>query len=106
MGIFAKRWLVTDRHRDPYVLTASGKSLKLRRAGIGGGVEFSYEDPRAEFAEAWANKDFYVRGGQRKRVTRARIYDLAKAGGTRVLEFRSTADGDSFRRWLERREQK
>lgn len=106
MGIFTKRWVVTDRHCDPYVLTASGKSLELRRVGIGGGIEFAYEDPRADFTEAWANKDFYVRGGQRKRVTRARIYDLAKAGGTRVLEFRSTADGDSFRRWLEWREQK
>lgn len=106
MGIFAKRWLVTDRHRDPYVLAARGKSLELRRAGIGGGVEFSYEDPRADFAEAWANKDFYVRGGQRKRVTRARLYDLAKGGDTRIVEFRSTADGDSFRRWLERRGKK
>ncbi|MCR2034112.1 hypothetical protein [Adlercreutzia mucosicola] len=106
MGIFSRRWLVRGNRGEPMVLIVSRGQLELRHAGFGGGVEFSYEDPRAEFAEAWANKDFYVRGGQRKRVTRARIYDLQKAGGTRVLEFRNTADGDSFRRWLERREQK
>ena len=103
MGIFTRRWPVTDRDGDALALVARGRSLELRRRG---GVEFSYEDPRAEFAEAWANKDFYVRGGQRKRVTRARLYDLQKAGGARIVEFRSTHDGDSFRRWLERREQK
>lgn len=103
MGIFTKRWPVTDADGDALALLASGRSLELRRRGC---VEFAYEDPRAEFAEAWGNKDFYVRGGQRKRVTRARLYDLEKAGGARMVEFRSTADGDSFRRWLERREQK
>lgn len=106
MGIFSRRWLVRENRGEPMVLIASRGQLELRHAGFGGGVEFSYDDPRAEFGEAWANKDFYVRGGQRKRVTRARIYDLQKAGGTRVLEFRNTADGNSFRRWLERREQK
>lgn len=103
MGIFTRRWPVTDGRGDALALVARGKSLELRRRG---GVEFYYEDPRAEFAEAWGNKDFYVRGGQRKRVTRARLYDLEKAGGARMIEFRSTHDGDSFRRWLERREQK
>lgn len=103
MGIFTKRWPVTDGSGDALALVARGRSLELRRRG---GVEFAYEEPRAEFAEALANKDFYVRDGQRKRVTRARLYDLQKAGGARMVEFRSTADGDSFRRWLERREQK
>ena len=102
MGIFSRRWLVRGNRGEPLVLMASRRRLELRRAGFGGGVEFSYDDPRAEFDEAWANKDFYVRGGQRKRVTRARVYDLAKGGGTRIVEFRSTADGDSFRRWIER----
>ena len=88
------------------MLIASRGRLELRRAGFGGGTEFSYEDPGAEFGEGWANKDFYVRGGQRKRVTRARIYDLAKGGGTRIVEFRNTIEGNSFRRWLERREKK
>ena len=99
MGIFAKRWPVTDGRGDALALVAHGRSLELRRCGS---VEFSYEDPRAEFAEAWGNKDFYVRDGQRKRVTRVRLYDLQKAGGTRMIEFRSTIDGNSFRRWLER----
>lgn len=99
MGIFAKRWLVTDGGGNTLALVARGKSLELRRRG---GVEFAYEDPRADFSEAWGNKDFYVRGGQRKRVARARLYDLSKAGGARVIEFRSLADGNSFRRWLER----
>lgn len=100
MGIFSKRWLVTDGRGDALTLVARGKSLELRRRD---GVEFAYENPRAEFAEAWGNKDFYIRGGQRKRVTRARLYDLQKTGGARIVEFRSTADGDSFKRWLERR---
>ena len=103
MGLFARRWLVTDADGDALALVARGRSLELRRRG---GVEFAYEDPRVEFAEAWANKDFYVGGGQRKRVTRARLYDLEKAGGARMVEFRNTHDGDSFRRWLERRHQK
>lgn len=103
MGIFTRRWPVTDADGDAMALVARGRSLELRRRG---GVEFAYEEPRAEFAEAWANKDFYVRGGQRKCVTRARLYDLEKAGGARMVEFRNTAAGDSFRRWLERREQK
>lgn len=106
MGIFSRRWLVRGNRGEPLVLMASRRRLELRRAGFGGGVEFAYEDPRAEFADAWGNKDLYVRGGQRKRVTRARLYDLEKAGGARMIEFRNTADGDSFRRWLERRNQK
>lgn len=103
MGIFSRRWPVTDGSGDALALVARGRSLELRGRD---GVEFAYEDPRAEFSEAWGNKDLYVRGGQRKRVTRARLYDLEKAGGARMVEFRSTSDGDSFRRWLERREQK
>lgn len=94
---------MTDAEGDALALVARRRSLELRRRG---GVEFAYADPRAEFAEAWGNKDFYVRGGQRKRVTRARLYDLEKAGGARMVEFRNTADGESFRRWLERRNQK
>ncbi|WP_302963429.1 hypothetical protein [uncultured Adlercreutzia sp.] len=106
MGIFSKRWLVRGNRGEPLVLIASRRRLELRHAGFGGGTEFSYEDPGAEFGEGWANKAFYVRGGQRKRVTRARIYDLSKGGGTRIVEFRNTAEGNSFRRWLERREKK
>lgn len=106
MGIFSKRWLVRGNRGEPLVLIASRRRLELRHAGFGGGTEFSYEDPGAEFGEGWADKDFYVRGGQRKRVTRARIYDLSKGGGTRIVEFRNTAEGNSFRRWLERREKK
>lgn len=104
MGIFTKRWLVTDGRGGALALVARGRSLELW--SVGGGVEFAYGEPRAEFAEAWGSKDFYIRGGQRKRVARARLYDLQMAGGTRIIEFRSTADGDSFRRWLERRGQK
>lgn len=106
MGIFGKRWLVTDDRGDAMMIVARGRSMELRRAGFGGGVDFAYAEPRAEFAEDWGNKDFYVRGGQRKRVTRARLYDLAKGGGARIVEFRNTAEGNSFRRWIERREQK
>lgn len=102
MGIFGKRWLVTDDCGDTLMIVARGKSMELRRAGIGGAVEFFYEDPHAEFAEGWGNKDFYVRGGQRKRVMRARLYDLSKGGGARIVEFRNMADGKSFRRWIER----
>lgn len=106
MGIFSKRWFVRGSRGEPLVLIASRGRLELKRPEFGGGIEFSYEDPRAEFGEAWANKGFYVRGGQRKRVTRARIYDLAKGGGAQIVEFRNTVEGNSFRRWFERQEKK